>query len=314
MVFGDGDGSTANCLATLDVCGHEVTHGVTQYTSQLIYADQPGAINEALSDIMGELVEHSQPNHPTAWEMGEDLPIGAIRSMSNPPDYGQPDSMKSPYYYIGTEDYGGVHTNSGIANKTAYLIAMGGTFGGQTVTGIGVAKSAYLWYQTEFVLRPASSFADLADALDVACSTLVGTAEITTQDCAQVSAAEVATALRTPAPNALRAPAPCVSGAPTGVFSDDFAAGLANWTAGHTVGTMDVWFPSTLPDYPDGVSSHWPLATSTSVRGVEPPDRTDSTLAMTTGVVVPANARFRFVHYYAFESSSGFNYDGGIVE
>ena len=311
MVYGAGFASA------LDVVAHELTHGVTGDTSKLIYANQSGAINEAMSDIMGELTEHSQPSHPSEWLMGEDLPIRAIRSMQNPPAFGDPDTMTSANYYTGFLDGGGVHRNSGVANKTAYLIAVGDTFNSQTIRGIGVTKSSYLWYQTELLLRPASGFSDLADALDLACATLVNTHGFTADDCVQVAKAETATELRTPAPNATSIPAECTVGTPTNAFNDQFAGGAANWTIAHTVGPAAAWYSSAV-DYGDGVSSHWPLATSTSVRGVEPWVRTDSTIAMSTSVVVPADAHFRFTHHYDFEygpSDGGTStYDGGIVE
>jgi len=320
MVYGE------NYASALDVVAHELTHGVTEHTSGLIYANQSGAINEAMSDIMGELTEHSQPSPPTEWLMGEDLPGGAIRSMQDPPAFGDPDKMTSTNYYTGIDDGGGVHQNSGVANKTAFLIAVGETFNGQTITGIGVTKSSYLWYQTELLLLPASGFADLADALDQACTTLINTHGFTADDCVQVAKAELATELRTPAP-AGSAPVPsgpttspppqCTVGTPTSVFDDQFAAAAANWTIAHTVGEDNAWYASTV-DYGDGVSSHWPLPTSTSVRGVEPPVQTDSTIAMLNGVVVPVNARFRFTHRYDLEYGlSNFRYayyDGGIVE
>ena len=311
MVYGAGYASA------LDVVAHELTHGVTDYTSQLIYAGQSGAINEAMSDIMGELTEHSQPSHPSAWLLGEDLPGGAIRSMENPPAFGDPDAMDSTHYYVGNNESVLVHTNSGVGNKTAFLIAAGGVFNGQTVTGIGVAKSARLWYQTNLLLRSAAGFADLADALDQACASLVGTNGFSASDCAQVAAAETATKLRIPAPNAAAVPVLCTSRTPTDVFNDSFAGGASNWTIARTLGPDNAWYPSTV-DAGDGVSSHWPLATSTSIRGTEPVVRTDSTIAMTSSVIVPTDARFRFVHHYDFETTvvSGnlSNYDGDLVE
>ena len=303
-----------------DVVAHELTHGVTDYTSQLVYWYQSGAINEAMSDIMGEFVDLSNPGSgPTAdtpanrWLLGEDLPIGAIRDMENPPTYGDPDKISSPLYATGESDNGGVHTNSGVANKTAFLIADGSTFNGQTVAGIGPTKSAWLWYQTELTLRFASGFADLADTLDASCATLAtaGTAGITTMDCQQVAKATAATELRT---DLSTPPVVCATGSPTDVFSDGFDGGsMANWTIGRSLGTSDLWRGSNQAS-PDRLDMHWPTATSGNVRGFDSAVQSDSTLAMTAGVTVPANGFLTFSHWYTFEGDTSEGYDGGVVE
>ena len=102
MVYGDG-------FAVNDVTAHELTHAVTERTAGLEYQDQPGALNESISDQAGWDVD---PGDST---MGEDLPIGAIRDMRNPGAFGQP-ATASQYVCTGS-DNGGVHTNSGIPNK-----------------------------------------------------------------------------------------------------------------------------------------------------------------------------------------------------
>jgi Zn-dependent metalloprotease len=102
MVYGDG-------FAVNDVTAHELTHAVTERTAGLEYQDQPGALNESISDQAGWDVD---PGDST---MGEDLPIGAIRDMRNPGAYGQPASASQ--YVCTSSDSGGVHTNSGIPNK-----------------------------------------------------------------------------------------------------------------------------------------------------------------------------------------------------
>jgi len=102
MVYGDG-------FAVNDVTAHELTHAVTERTAALEYQDQPGALNESISDQAGWDVD---PGDST---MGEDLPVGAIRDMRNPGAYGQPASASQ--YLCTSSDNGGVHTNSGIPNK-----------------------------------------------------------------------------------------------------------------------------------------------------------------------------------------------------
>ncbi len=127
MFYGEGYASAD------DVVGHEMTHGVISHNSDLFYWGQSGAINESLADIMGEIVDHRHPSpgdSPHSWALGEDLPIGAVRNMKDPGRFGQPDTMTSRRYARGEADNGGVHTNSGVGNRTFYLISQGGKQGG----------------------------------------------------------------------------------------------------------------------------------------------------------------------------------------
>ncbi|MCI0766208.1 M4 family metallopeptidase [Bacillus sp. TL12] len=150
MVYGDGDGYTFTALSGgLDVIGHELTHAVTEYSSNLIYQNESGALNEAISDVFGTLVEYYDNRNPD-WEVGEDIYTpgqagDALRSMSNPAKYGDPDHYSKRY--TGSSDNGGVHTNSGIINKAAYLLANGGTHYGVTVNGIGKDKVGAIYYR-----------------------------------------------------------------------------------------------------------------------------------------------------------------------
>jgi Zn-dependent metalloprotease len=104
-------------LAVDDVVGHELTHGITEKTSALLYYYQSGAINESLSDVWGEFVDlgnSAGDDSPAArWLIGEDLTnsIGVIRDMADPPAMGDPDRMSSPYYFASSGDNGGVHFN-----------------------------------------------------------------------------------------------------------------------------------------------------------------------------------------------------------
>ncbi|HAV62731.1 MAG TPA: hypothetical protein DCY13_10230, partial [Verrucomicrobiales bacterium] len=150
MRFGAG-------FATDDVVGHEFAHAVTDFTSGLVYANSSGAINESLSDIWGEFIDLTNgAGTDTAgvrWDMGEDLPNGRLRSMSDPTARNDPDRLGSPLYVApvanpnGGDDFGGVHSNSGVNNKLAFLLVDGDTFNGQTVTGMGIAPVADLYYQ-----------------------------------------------------------------------------------------------------------------------------------------------------------------------
>jgi Zn-dependent metalloprotease len=172
MRFGDG-------YADDDVTGHELTHGVTQNESGLIYENTPGAINESFSDIWGEFIDlvNGAGNDASSvrWLMGEDLPIGAIRDMSNPPAYGDPDRLGSPNYIPpvavpnNDNDQGGVHTNSGIPNKLCYLLTDGDTFRGHTIQGLGISPVADLFYEVQVNLLTSSpDWEDFADAVEQA--------------------------------------------------------------------------------------------------------------------------------------------------
>ncbi|MEI4831934.1 M4 family metallopeptidase [Bacillus sp. FJAT-53711] len=154
MVYGDGDGYTFIPLSGgEDVVGHELTHAVTERSSNLIYQNESGALNEAISDIFGTLIEYYDNRNPD-WEIGEDIYTpgtagDALRSMSDPTKYGDPDHYSKRY--TGTSDNGGVHTNSSIINKAAYLLANGGTHYGVTVNGIGNDKVGAIYYRANTV-------------------------------------------------------------------------------------------------------------------------------------------------------------------
>jgi Zn-dependent metalloprotease len=214
-----------------DVIGHELTHGVTQHTSGLLYYYQSGAINESISDVMGELFDQqylTASDDPTDdWRLGEDLPSGTIRSMSNPPSFGQPDRMTSSLWTTNVDDQafdaGGVHTNSGVGNKAAYLMAAGN---GTTITGIGGAKVARIWYATDQLLTSGADYADLYAVMQQACADLAAAATggISAADCVQVKAALDAVEMSQPANEpAIAQASKCPSGyINIDKFSDDF--------------------------------------------------------------------------------------------
>ena len=156
VVYGDGDGIDIRELSgALDVVGHEWTHAVIQYTSNLIYQDESGALSESFSDQMGTSIEfwahdpagdgneagytddNLDPTVDPDWLIGEDVwnwdpteftdPPG-LRSMADPAEYGDRDHYSERYR--GTDDNGGVHTNSGIPNHAYYLLVNGGTNAG----------------------------------------------------------------------------------------------------------------------------------------------------------------------------------------
>src|SRR5918993_4928842 len=132
----------------LDIVAHEITQGVTDFTSDLIYRNESGALNESFSDIMGTAVEfffHAPGDGllRADYVCGEDAvraatsPLNGLRSMANPTAYGHPDHYS--IRFLGLDDNGGVHINSGISNHAFYLAIEGGThrLSGVTVTGVG---------------------------------------------------------------------------------------------------------------------------------------------------------------------------------
>jgi len=112
----------------LDVIAHELTHGITEYTSNLVYKDQSGALNESFSDIFGIVIANWDPRDPDrdvsswTWQLGAGLGEGGgpLRDLSNPRVTGDPDHMQN--FLRTTRDSGGVHTNSNIHNKAAYNV------------------------------------------------------------------------------------------------------------------------------------------------------------------------------------------------
>lgn len=170
MYFGDGDGVASTPWVSLDMVGHEWTHGVTYFSAGLIYADESGALNESMSDVFGLLVKRHVRGGAAAWTIGEDLWTPAVsgdalRYLYNPhlkeraTPY-TPDDDPDHYgeRYLGTLDNGGVHVNSGIANHAFYLLAQGGTHHlGGSMTGIGVEDAARIWYKALTTYMTAST-------------------------------------------------------------------------------------------------------------------------------------------------------------
>ncbi|HCL4436411.1 peptidase M4 [Clostridium botulinum] len=150
MFFGDGDGVYFSSLAkSLDVVGHELSHGVTNKESNLKYENESGALNESFSDIMGVAVEGKN------FVLGEDCWVagGVMRDMENPSKGGQPAHMKDYKYKTMDDDNGGVHTNSGIINHAAYLVADGiektGAKNSKDIMGkIFYTANCYKWDET----------------------------------------------------------------------------------------------------------------------------------------------------------------------
>lgn len=160
MTYGDGDGVQFSPLVTLDICGHEMQHGITERTANLVYSNESGALNESWSDVFGALVErYVKGETSNTWLIGEQSYTpgtsgDALRYMANPhqaSNRGYTADDDPDHYserYTGTADNGGVHINSGIANKAFHLLAVGGTHHlGGSMTGIGSDAAAKIWYK-----------------------------------------------------------------------------------------------------------------------------------------------------------------------
>ena len=163
MTYGDGNGTSFSPLVTLDIAGHEMTHGVTQFTANLTYSNESGALNESMSDVFGAMVERYARGgvvNSDTWKIGEQAYTpstsgDALRYMDNPHAKSgggftaddDPDHYSERY--TGSSDSGGVHINSGIGNKAFYLVAAGGThhLSGVTTTGIGANDAERIWYR-----------------------------------------------------------------------------------------------------------------------------------------------------------------------
>ena len=321
MFYGQGFASAD------DVVGHEMTHGVISHNADLFYWGQSGAINESLADIMGEIIDHRHPgpgDAPQNWALGEDLPIGAVRNMKHPGRFGQPDTMTSRLYARGLFDNGGVHFNSGVGNRTFYLISQGGKQGGEKVRGIdgrrSLKKSATLYLDVIQHLVSGSDYADLAPVLDRSCRHLARhhTAGMTARNCRNVHRATLATRLRTSPPRAKQppdAPMTCPRHAgPVRVLFDS--------EKGHPADKVDAgstWLRAprlaAFPSVPaNATSGH------TSWYSYDPEDTTVSSLRMHP-VALPAGQpaylwfqQWRIIDFGTNVNGTPVNYDAGTVE
>lgn len=303
MVYGDGF-ATAD-----DVVGHELAHGFTDFSSDLFYYYQSGAINESMSDVFGELIDQvtgsPQDAETDRWKVGESLSIGAIRDMKDPTAAGDPDRMGSPNYHYAASDSGGVHINSGVNNKAAYLLTDGGTFNGQTISALGLEKVARLYYvvNTEY-LTSGSSFADLGLSLGYACDALVGTGAFTAADCTEVRDAVAATEMVTGNAAVVDVPACSAGQAPQYVRFNDLESGQG--FAHSVISGEPKW----------SISYGYATSGTRLLYGTAGEAVNDAAAAETTSITVPANGFLRFRHAYGFEtdSYSGTPYDGGVID
>ncbi|WP_299245666.1 M4 family metallopeptidase [uncultured Aquimarina sp.] len=278
------NGVSANyCTGTAadDVVAHEWGHAYTEYTSNLIYAYESGAINESFSDIWGETVDllndyrdegedvslRTGCDTSLRWMMGEDASAfgGAIRDMWNPNCEGDPGKVIDFNYLCGTADSGGVHINSGIPNHMYALLVDGGTFNGQTINAIGLTKAAHIFWRAQSnYLTLISNFENLADAIEASATDLIGidleglstttpigaSGEIiTSADVLEVEKAVLAVELRTPN-NCGYEPllsnsgiSLCDNASTNAIFFEDWESGTAGWIMEQLPENASDWEP-----------------------------------------------------------------------
>lgn len=200
MVYGDGDGIVFTPLTSSDVVAHEITHGLTQFTANLIYKHEPGALNEGFSDIFATVIEHYIQGECADWLIGGDITVlaKALRNMAYPkdPDLLQhacnptgsyPNTYQGDNWISGGCDNGGVHINSSVLNYWFYLLSEGGTGTNDKgfyyeVGGIGIEAAAAIAYRTLTTkLTPISQFSDARTGSIIAAAELIAD-EILTVD------------------------------------------------------------------------------------------------------------------------------------
>ncbi|WP_210651457.1 M4 family metallopeptidase [Nocardioides sp. SYSU D00065] len=230
-----------------------------------------GAVTMTVRDI-----DEAAKDDNSRWVLSEKSSAfgGAIRDMWTPTCYGDPGKVSDAEYKCSTDDAGGVHSNSGVPNHAYALAVDGGTYNGQTMTGMGLDKASNIWWRTQSAyLTPTSDFTDLADGLEASCVDLTGkpinavsladndvrpAAPVTAADCAELAKVIAATELRSEPVQCEfqplldpRAPSLCGEGSASEVaWSEDFEDGLAGWT------------PSSEVVYEGGLSAPWTSATA----------------------------------------------------
>lgn len=166
--YGAGDCDNYGPLTTLSIVSHEFTHGLTDYTSQLVYAEEPGALNESMSDIFGETLDYLKDPDNFNWVIGDEL----IKAGSTEPpirDMSDPNNLEAPKYYKGDfwDEDQEVHANSGVMNYWYYLIANGDSSvneAGDTfaIEGLGIESAIQIVYLMQTAYLTSTSDYEMA--------------------------------------------------------------------------------------------------------------------------------------------------------
>lgn len=285
MSYGDGNGSSFSPLTTLDIAGHEMTHGVVQYSSNLTYANESGALNESMADVFGAMVESYARGgvvNGDTWKIGEQAYTpgtagDALRYMDNPHlagNGGYTSNDDPDHYserYTGTGDSGGVHINSGIANHAFYLAANGGThhLSGVAVTGMGTSDAARIWYRALTVyMTSGTNFSGARTAMLNAATDLFGSGSTQytrtqTAWCAVGVGSCPAGPTPTPTATPTATPTPTPGNCTTERLSNPGFEGSASpW-----VGSGTGYFYTANGNYPHGGTGYIYLGVNTSVSG-----------------------------------------------
>jgi Zn-dependent metalloprotease len=305
-----------------DIVAHEFVHGILDHEARLYYHYQSGAINEALADIFGELVDldyaGGRDTTWTKWKIGEDTPVGVFRDLKDPTRRGHPDRVRSPLWHSGSRDFGGVHRNNGVANKAAYLIASGGNFRDASIAGIGRTRMAQIFYAAMTTrLTSASDYLDLGDALNGACTDLAGSLGINFAHCKSVRDAVRATQMHLEPVKLPPRDAPvCATGErPVDVFFDDLEdADSGLWKKGRLAGKRTGWFYPPNPNDKPAWDGTWASSGELNLYAPDRGRRSDTFMKLTQRVALPDNAYLRFEHGYGFDRGTNKRFDGGLVE
>jgi Zn-dependent metalloprotease len=287
----------------------------------------------------------SDRTNSTRWLMGEKSEAfgGAIRDMWTPTCYGNPGKVTDAEYNCdpGMTDHGGVHGNSGVPNHAYALAVDGGTYNNQTITGLGLAKTAAIWWRAQTAyLTPSSNFSEFATALATSCTDLVGdpikelttapnttppdAAPITAGDCTELGKVITAVELTNPVTEcnyqpvlAQGAPSLCGAGFTTeSVYNEDFEDALSGWTPSSQVvfGLHAPWVAkSNAPgNHPGGVA--YGPAPDEGQCDASPQDFSSRDSIASPAIAIPSGAtqglRLSFDHYVATEGTV----DGGNVK
>ncbi|MCF1422214.1 M4 family metallopeptidase [Mangrovimonas futianensis] len=343
--------------ASDDAIAHEWGHAYTQYTSGLIYAYQSGAINESFSDVWGETVdlinEYEDEDEDLSlrticgssdrWIIGEDASSlgggNGIRDMWLPTCYGNAGKVTDIQYYCGSGDSGGVHLNSGVPNHAYALLVDGGSYNGYAFSGLGLTKSAHIFWraQSEY-LTATSDFYNLADALEAACTDLIGvnleglsttstpaglSGEILSEeDLTTLQEVLLAVELRLDTNcgyETLLAETedPCEAAGSNPIFFEDWENGLGDWTATELPENPSTWesrnwiIESNLPDGRDGQG----IFASDPVNGDCNTDLQNGILRLESPVItIPDYPTGTFEMMFAHNMATEFEWDGGNIK
>lgn len=181
-VFGDGDGIQYSSLATLDVVGHEFSHGLNDFTADLIYMNESGALDESFADILGNATEAFADSTVFSWLLAEKSTTNnrGIRNMADPRTHNHPNYYKGENWNFTSSDNGGVHTNSSVQNYWFYMLSTGAsglTIAGDeyTIDSLGMDKALLIAYSNlNHYLGANSTYQDARIGADLSAQNIFG--------------------------------------------------------------------------------------------------------------------------------------------